>query len=87
MQIRRTTTVQNTKAIQLKSNNTANNVSSSNALPVDQLEISAEAQAMQSSGGIRNERVAEVREQIASGRYETAEKLDAAVERLLDEIG
>lgn len=85
MQIRRTTTVQNTKAVQLKTNNSTSNVTSGNAVPVDHLEISAEAQAMQ-SGGIRSERVAEVREQIAAGRYETAEKLDAAVERLLDEI-
>ena len=85
MQIRRTTTVQNTKSVQLKTNNSTSNVTSGNAVPVDQLEISAEAQAMQ-SGGIRSERVAEVREQIAAGRYETAEKLDAAVERLLDEI-
>ena len=86
MQIRRTTNIQNTKAVQLKTNNTTNGVSSSNAVPVDQLEISAEAQALQTTGGIRSERVAEVREQIAAGRYETAEKLDAAVERLLDEI-
>ena len=86
MQIRRTTTIQNTKAVQLKTNNNTSQVSAGNAVPVDQLEISAEAQALQSTGGIRSERVAEVREQIAAGRYETAEKLDAAVERLLDEI-
>lgn len=86
MQIRRTTTVQNTKAVQLKTNNTTNSVTTGNAVPVDQLEISAEAQALQSSGGIRAEKVAEVRQQIAAGRYETAEKIDAAVERLLDEI-
>ena len=63
MQIRRTTTVQNTKAVQLKTNNKTNNVTSGNTIPVDQLEISAEAQALQSSGGIRTEKVAEVREQ------------------------
>jgi len=86
MQIRRTTTIQNTKAVQLKPNNTTNHVASGNAVPVDRLEISPEAQALQSSGGIRGAKVAEVREQIASGRYETAEKIDAAVERMLDEI-
>lgn len=86
MQIRRTTTIQNTKAVQLKTNNTTSNVTSGNAVPVDQLEISAEAQALQSTGGVRSEKVAEVRQQIAAGRYETAEKLDAALERLLDEI-
>ncbi len=32
------------------------------------------------------ERVAEIRDQIATGQYETAEKLEQAVERMLDEI-
>jgi len=36
---------------------------------------------------IRQDRVAEIRAQIASGTYETAEKIDGAIERLLDEIG
>ncbi len=36
---------------------------------------------------IRQDRVAALRAQIASGTYETDAKLDAAVERLLDEIG
>jgi negative regulator of flagellin synthesis FlgM len=35
---------------------------------------------------IREDRVAALRAQIASGTYETAEKLDIAVSRLLDEI-
>ena len=35
---------------------------------------------------IRAERVAEIREQIAAGQYETADKLDSAMDRLLDEI-
>jgi len=35
---------------------------------------------------IRNDRVQSLRAQIASGMYETNEKLDLAVERLLDEI-
>ncbi len=86
MQIRRTTTVQNTNSINLKTNNSTSNVSSQNTVPVDQLEISAEAQALQSNNGIRTEKVAELREQIATGRYETAEKIDVAVERMLDEI-
>ena len=86
MQIRRTKTVQNTNSINLKTNNSTSNVSSQNTVPVDQLEISAEAQALQSNNGIRTEKVAELREQIATGRYETAEKIDVAVERMLDEI-
>ncbi|HVU86746.1 MAG TPA: flagellar biosynthesis anti-sigma factor FlgM [Pirellulales bacterium] len=35
---------------------------------------------------IRSDRVAQLRAQIANGSYDTAEKLDLAVERLLDEI-
>ena len=87
MQIRRTTTIQNTNAINLKTQNKTTGIAAeSNALPVDQLEISAEALAIQNSPEIRTEKVAEIREQIAAGRYETAEKIDQAVERLLDEI-
>jgi negative regulator of flagellin synthesis FlgM len=36
---------------------------------------------------VRQDRVAQIRAQIASGTYETPEKLDVAVGRLLDEIG
>ncbi len=36
---------------------------------------------------MREDRVAAVRQQIAAGTYETSDKLNAAVERLLDEIG
>ncbi len=36
---------------------------------------------------IRQDRVDQIRAQIASGTYETEEKLDIAVGRLLDEIG
>ncbi len=87
MQIRRTTTVQNTNAINLRTQNKTSNVSSEvNAFPVDQLDISAEAQAIQANSGIRTEKVAELKEQIAAGRYETPEKIDQAVERMLDEI-
>lgn len=86
MQIRRTTTVQNTNSINLKTQNKTTCVSPGNTIPVDQLEISAEAKAIQSNTGIRTERVADVREQIAAGRYESADKIDLAVERLLDEF-
>lgn len=56
---------------------------------VDQLDISREAQLVSEARelpGIRTERVAEIRSQIASGAYETDAKLDAALDRLLDEI-
>ena len=36
---------------------------------------------------IRQQRVEAIRAKIAEGTYETEEKLDIAVERLLDEIG
>ena len=57
---------------------------------VDQLDISSEADLasrVRELPSIRSDRVAEIREQIASGAYETEEKLDVALERLLDEIG
>lgn len=36
---------------------------------------------------VRQERIDEIRTQIAAGTYETQQKLDLAVERLLDELG
>jgi negative regulator of flagellin synthesis FlgM len=36
---------------------------------------------------IREDRVEAVRQQIAAGTYETSDKLNTAIERLLDEIG
>lgn len=60
------------------------------ATPTDQLDISPAAQAAieaQESGEIRADLVARVRNEIAQGTYETPEKLDAALDRLLDEIG
>ena len=54
---------------------------------VDQLDISAEAARASQTGEVRTDRVAEIRSQIASGAYETPAKLDAALDRLLDEIG
>ena len=56
---------------------------------VDELEISPEAEfvsEVRDIPDIRADRVAEVRAQITSGVYETSEKLDMAVGRLLDEI-
>jgi len=36
---------------------------------------------------VRQERVDQIRSQLAAGTYETQQKLDVALERLLDEIG
>jgi negative regulator of flagellin synthesis FlgM len=64
--------------------------SSSPAAGGDQLEISA-AGALQSQlsdiPDIRADRVASIRQAIADGSYETPDKIDLALERLLDEIG
>lgn len=56
----------------------------------DELQISDAARLMenmQQIPDIRHDRVASIRAQIANGTYETADKLDVAVARLLDEIG
>ena len=60
----------------------------------DQVDISAagEAAALASesavdTSGFRAELVARIQKEIAEGTYETAAKLDSAVDRLLDEMG
>jgi negative regulator of flagellin synthesis FlgM len=56
----------------------------------DQVNISPAAEAAvraAESGEVRHELVSQIRDQIAAGTYETPEKLDIALERLLDEIG
>jgi len=52
-----------------------------------QIDQTQSASSTSASGGIRQDRVASLRAQIASGTYETPDKLDAAVSRLLDAIG
>lgn len=57
---------------------------------VDQLDISPEADLVaqiRDMPEIRADRVAQIKAQIASGTYETSDKLDIALSRLLDEIG
>ena len=61
----------------------------SNNLHIDQLDISPEADLVsrvRDVPDIRADRVADIRQQIAAGTYETDEKLDLALSRLLDEI-
>ena len=56
----------------------------------DELEISDAARLVDQSRAvpeIRQDRVDAVRAKIAEGTYETQEKLEIAIERLLDEIG
>lgn len=55
----------------------------------DQVEISAAGEAAAEAADTRDVRpdlVARVRNEIAAGTYETPEKLDAALESLLDDI-
>ena len=56
---------------------------------VDQLDISPEADFVAQARElpeIREDRVAALKAQIQSGAYETAEKLDVALSRMLDEF-
>jgi len=60
------------------------------AYGVDQLDISPEADLVAQVHDlpeIREDRVAQIKAQIAAGTYETDAKLDVALSRLLDEIG
>ena len=55
----------------------------------DQVEISAEAELISrvhEAPDIRADRVEEIRRQIAAGIYETGDKMNVAIGRLLDEI-
>jgi negative regulator of flagellin synthesis FlgM len=57
--------------------------------PRDQVEISPLGKMLDGISqlpDIRHERVEEIRTQIASGVYETPEKLEIALDRLLDEL-
>ena len=66
----------------------------SSAAPIDRLELSHTPEVnrlevtnqIAGGGEIRIDRVAEIRRQISNGTYETAEKLDAALDRLLDQL-
>ena len=56
----------------------------------DQLSISPAAEAAvqaTSNDVVRADLVAKIRSEIAGGTYETAQKLDVALDRMLDEMG
>ncbi len=62
----------------------------SSAGPADRVDISPAAEAAASAAevsGVREDLVARVRSEIASGTYETPDKLDSALEGLLNELG
>ena len=57
---------------------------------VDQVDISPEADLVSRINelpDIRTDRVAEIRAQIEAGTYETDDKMETALGRLLDELG
>jgi negative regulator of flagellin synthesis FlgM len=56
----------------------------------DEVDFSEAAQFMEQINQMpemREDRVEAVRQQIAEGTYETSDRLNAAIDRLLDEIG
>ena len=55
----------------------------------DRLELSGGGSILKSlkDNGIRGDKVADIKAQIASGTYDDDKKLDAAIDRLLDDLG
>jgi len=91
MQIRGTSNIQTTS--QVNFSNKVQTVESQSVATqldtADHVDISSEAQmlaSMNDISDIRAERVAEIREQIETGQYESADKMDAALDRMLDEL-
>ena len=79
--------------VQTTPNNKGTENTSTN--PVDQLDLSSSVSDVNrlqntsevtANGEIRVDRVAELRRQIANGTYETPEKIDAALDRILDQF-
>ena len=59
------------------------------ATPVDEVEISSAGRILEKasqSSAVRAERVAQIKAAIEAGTYETPEKLEAALDKLLDEL-
>jgi negative regulator of flagellin synthesis FlgM len=87
MQIRPTSNVQSTSSVNLQAKSATTAADTNHSIPVDQVDISVEAQSISQAGAdFRSDRVNEIRAQISSGVYETPEKIDAAISRMLDEI-
>jgi len=84
MQIRPTNSLQSTQAVNFQ--NRIATEQNANSLPVDQLELSAEAKLLETKGDVRMDRIAEIRTQIAQGQYDTPERLELAVSRMFEEF-
>jgi len=95
MQIYGTTQLHGPQAISSPHTNRVSRTETPNASPIsDELQISPAAQEaaqlveqVKQIPDIRQDRVDAIRAQIAAGTYETDEKIQIAVARLLDEIG
>ena len=93
----RVSTTQNTSGVQRTQQTKPAESTETNRLsqsdPVDELDLSSAAGvnrlqdtgAIAGGGEIRIDRVAEIRRQIADGVYETPEKMDAALDKILDQ--
>ena len=58
--------------------------------PQDEVQISSAARQMDElsrTSGVRQERIEQIRQEIADGSYDTPEKLDAALDKFLDKYG
>jgi anti-sigma28 factor (negative regulator of flagellin synthesis) len=56
--------------------------------PVDQLDLSPEALSLNDTSEVfRSDKVAQMRDAIAAGNYDTDEKLSVALDRMLDHLG
>ncbi len=88
MQIQPTNNLSNIQQTRMGDSQVQASQNSSLQAPVDQVEFSNEAQMMMSGvdGGFRADLVADLRSQISSGRYETPERIEMAVERMLDQF-
>lgn len=51
----------------------------------DRVELSPTARELQARDGLREDLVAQVRERIEAGEYDSAQRLDEALDRLIDE--
>jgi negative regulator of flagellin synthesis FlgM len=88
MQIRPTSQLNQASSVSFNQTRSTGAVQQPAQMPVDQVDISFEAQMLAGTqaDSVRAERVATIKAQIASGVYETPDKLDAAVSRMLDEM-
>jgi len=88
MQIRPTSQLNQTSGVSFNQSRPAGSVQQPAQMPVDQVELSFEARMLAGAqtDSVRTERVANIKAEIANGVYETPEKLDAALSRMLDEL-